>query len=126
MKITLVVLAVMMAAACGKRPGTAVVNGKSIRIEFGRAMHSRVTARVQSRDVALGAFTPSEFIEVHGSAVKDFKLSDVKQEPTSGAFGAGQLWTLRGDAPGIAKTVQVAIYDEFPRMAFFNVEYTNT
>jgi alpha-galactosidase len=126
MKQTFLVLAVGLFAGCGARRESAVVDGKSIRIEFDRAMRSRVIARLSGRDIALGPFTQSEYVSAGTRSITDFQLADVSDAAVRDSLGAGRRWTLRGSAPGLDKTVRVTSYDEFPRMAFFEVEYSNT
>lgn len=102
------------------------VEGKGIRIEFNQTMHSRVGAKFGAREVRLGEFTPSEFITVAGTEVRDFVVDRQRRERVRDAMGAGQRWVISGVAPGLRKTVSVKLYDEFPQMAFFEVEYANT
>ena len=41
-------------------------------------------------------------------------------------LGSGSRFVLTGTAASLKKTVTVTVYDQFPRMAFFDVAYTNT
>ncbi len=102
------------------------VAGKSIRIEFDRAMHSRVVAMFDAGEQIIGDFTPSEYIRVSGSEVADFAIQDSRRMPFRDNLGSGFRTTIVGTAPSLKKAVTVTVYDEFPRMAFFDVEYTNT
>ncbi len=102
------------------------VEGHAIRIEFDSVLHSRVVAKFGGTDVAIGAPTASEFLTVAGTAVKDFSLAGQRQEAMRDKLGQGRKWTLTGTAPSLKKTVMVATYNEFPGLAFFEVEYTNT
>ena len=104
----------------------ASVAGKSFRLEFDRAMHSRVVARLGAQDRVAGDFTPSEFIRISGHDVTDFALHGQKSEPVRDRLGSGFRTMITGTAPSLKKTVTVTVYDEFPRMAFFDVVYTNT
>jgi alpha-galactosidase len=102
------------------------VDGKNIRIEFDRAMHSRVVALLDSGERRIGDFTPSETVRVAGAEVKDFTIESQRREPIRDALGSGFRTVIVGTAASLKKVVTVTVYDQFPRMAFFEVEYTNT
>ena len=105
---------------------TAQVDGRNIRIEFDEMLHSRVLAKFEGRDVAIGDLTPSESLTVAGKELRDFTLHDMKRESVRDAMCAGQRVTLTGAAPSLKKIVAVTTCDEFPQMAVFQVHYTNT
>jgi alpha-galactosidase len=102
------------------------VEGKNIRIEFDGTMHSRVIAVLGGRERVVGDFTASESIRVSGNEISDFSLQKQNREPIRDRMGAGFRTVLTGTASSLKKTVIVTVYDQFPRMAFFDVEYTNT
>jgi alpha-galactosidase len=104
---------------------SAKVEGKNIRLEFDRNMHSRVVARFDGKETVLGPFTASESVTVDGAEVSDFVLSGGKQGNVNDALGAGKQTTLTGTAGALQKTVVVTVYDRFPQMALFDVKYTN-
>ena len=120
----IVVLALMGAPAFATE--TAHVDGKNIRIEFNGAMHSRVVAVLGGKERVVGEFTPSGSIRVSGNEISDFSLQKQSREPIRDRLGAGFRTVLTGTASSLKKTVIVTVYDQFPRMAFFDVEYTNT
>src|SRR5215469_9641177 len=88
-------------------------------------MHSRVVA-VLGQARVVGDFTPSEFISASGNEITDFRLQKQTREPVQDSLGAGFQTTITGTASSLRKTVAVTVYDRFPRMAFFDVAYTNT
>ncbi len=55
----------------------------------------------------------------------DFALSGSKTGNVRDMIGAGNQTTLTGTAGTLQKTVVVTVYDKFPQMAFFKVQYTN-
>lgn len=122
--LQLAVLASM--AASGLVAEDASVTGKNIRLEFDSTMHSRVVARLGAQDRVVGDFTPSEFIRISGHDVTDFSLQGQKREPVRDRLGSGSRTVITGTAASLKKTVTITMYDEFPRMAFFDVVYTNT
>ena len=78
------------------------------------------------RERVLGDFTPSEYVRVAGSDIQDFFVESQKSEPIRDDLGSGLRTVIIGAAPSLKKTVAVTVYSEFPRMAFFEVAYTNT
>jgi len=102
------------------------VDGKNIRVEFNASMHSRIVAVLGGQERVVGDFAPSESIRVSGNAVEDFALQKQAREPARDRLGTGFRTILTGAASSLKKTVIVTVYDQFPRMAFFDVEYTNT
>ena len=90
MQQTFLVLAVALFAGCGARREGAVVDGKSIRIEFDRAMRSRVIARLGGRDIALGPFTHSEYVNAGTRSITEFQLADVSDAAVRDSLGAGR------------------------------------
>ncbi|HET9320480.1 MAG TPA: alpha-galactosidase [Bryobacteraceae bacterium] len=102
------------------------VAGKNIRIEFDGAMHSRLVATLDAHERVVGDFAPSESIRISGNEITDFSLQEQTREPVHDSLGAGFRTMITGTASSLKKTVIVAVYDRFPRIAFFEVQYTNT
>src|ERR1019366_3408498 len=114
------------AGAPGFAAEGARVDGQNIRIEFDGNMHSRVVAVRAGQESVIRDFTPSEFIRVSGRDVTDFSLQQQKRGPIRDQLGPGSRTILTGIAPPLRKTVTVTVYDAFPRIAVFEVAYTNT
>jgi alpha-galactosidase len=102
-----------------------LVKGKNIQIEFNQEMHSRLIA-VFGKERVIGGFTPSESIVISGKKIDSFVFQGQRHETIHDKLGAGVRTTITGTAPSLKKTVIVTTYDRFPRMAFFDVAYTNT
>jgi alpha-galactosidase len=102
------------------------VTGKSIQIEFDGSMHSRVVALFAGQERVICDFTPSEFVRIGDKDIGDFSLQDQHREAVRDHLGPGSQTILVGTAPSLKKTVAVTVYEGFPRMAFFDVAYTNT
>jgi alpha-galactosidase len=105
---------------------TVRIEGKNIRLEFDDAMHSRVIGVLGGQERAVGDFTPSESIRISGADIKDFSLQKQTHEAIHDRLGTGLQTKITGVASSLRKTVAVTVYDRFPRMALFDVEYTNT
>ena len=101
-------------------------DGRNIRIEFNEMLHSRVVAKFEGREISIGDFAPSESLTIAGKEIQDFTLHEVNHESVQDAMCAGQRVTLTGAAPSLKKIVAVTTYAEFPQMAIFEVQYTNT
>jgi len=104
----------------------AEISGKNLRLEFDRMLRSRVVARFDNRETRLGPFTASESVTTTGNTVKQFTFSSQNTERVNDSIGAGQKLIVVGKAGNLTKTVAVTIYDKFPAMAFFDVQYTNS
>ena len=116
------------AVTCGQlgMAQVAVASGKNIRIEFDGKMQSRVTAVFDGRDHVIGAFTPSETVQVSNAKIPDFKLIAHRREPVHDQLGSGSRTVVTGTAGPLKKVETVTTSDAFPRVAVFEVEYTNT
>jgi alpha-galactosidase len=126
-KVLVVGLAVWLASWSGAPASQrAQADGRNIRIEFNEMLHSHVVAEFEGREIAIGDFAPSESLTVAGKEIRDFTLREVKRESVRDAMCAGQRVTLTGTAPSLKKTVAVTTCGEFPQMAIFEVQYTNT
>jgi alpha-galactosidase len=107
-------------------PVKAEIAGKNLTVDFDRMLRSRVVARFDNRETHLVPFTASESVTTTGRTVKQFPFSSQKTERVNDSIGAGQKLTVVGKTGDLTKTVAVTIYDNFPAMAFFDVQYTNS
>src|SRR5262245_3229305 len=104
----------------------AQIESANIRIEFNPMLHSRIVAKFDGKEVPLGAFGPSEFVTTGSdTTIRDFAQTTQKLESVRDERGRGRRLLLTGTANGLQKTVVVTIYEANPRMAFFQVKYTN-
>ena len=106
------------------------IESKNIRVEFNSLLHSRIVAKFDGRATPAGDFGPSEFVTAlvtagAASPIQDFTLSGHKQENVRDELGHGRRLSITGVSGGLQKTVVVTVYDEIPRMAFFQVHYWN-
>lgn len=112
-------------SARGAASDGVTVEAANIRLEFDKQMYSRVVAKFDGKETALGPFTPSESVTIDGTDVSDFALTGGREQNVRDALGAGRQTTLTGTAGPVQKTVTVTVYEHYPQMAFFNVSYTN-
>jgi alpha-galactosidase len=113
-------------AAAAEAPGSnPQIQGGNIRIEFDRHLHSQVVARFDKKETVMAPFTASESVTTADKQWTDFPLTSQKHERTKDNFGEGERLTVEGKAGALTKTVSVTVYDDFPAMAFFDVQYTN-
>jgi alpha-galactosidase len=102
------------------------IQSANLRIEFDHSLRSRVVARFDNKETTMGAFTSSESVTAGGKRWTDFPLTSQKSERVTDAIGTGERLILTGKSGTLTKAVTVTIYDDFPAMAFFDVQYTNT
>ena len=102
------------------------IQSGNLRIEFDHRMRSRVVARFDNKETLMGPFIASETPTIGDRALTGFLLTSQKHERTKDIFGAGEQLILEGKAGTLTKKVSVTVYDDFPAMAFFEVQYTNT
>ena len=101
------------------------VDGPNIEIHFNDSMHTKVIAKFASQRIALNDFCPSEFVTIDSSSVLDFDLYDQRLNQIEDSIGSGRCYIFIGKCLRLEKRVTVQIYDDFPAMAFFKVQYTN-
>src|SRR4051794_34585005 len=103
------------AVTCGQlgMAQVAVVRGKNIRVEFDGAMRSRVVAVLDSRQHIIGAFTPSETVQVSNANIPDFSIVARKRESFRDQLGSGSRTVITGTAGLLKKVESVTIYDAF-------------
>jgi alpha-galactosidase len=115
-----------LAAASDTPTGKATqIQGGNLRIEFDKRLESRVVARFNSKETVMGPFTASETLTTD-KPWSGFVLTSQKHQRTKDAFGEGERLTVEGKAATVTKLITVTVYDDFPAMAFFDVQYTNT
>ena len=116
-------LAIMLSSELGTgvaaSTGNPQIQGASLRIEFDHNLRSRVVARFDNKETAMGPFTASESVTAADKAWTEFPLTSEKHERVSDAFGKGERLTVTGKSGTLTKSVSVTMYDEFPAMAFF-------
>ncbi len=106
--------------------GKPQIQGGNLRIEFDNHLRSRVVARFDKTKTLMGPFTASETVTTADKPWTGFLLTSQKHGRTKDAFGEGERLIVEGKAGALTKMVTVTVYDDFPAMAFFEVQYTNT
>ncbi len=101
------------------------IQSPNLRIEFDSNMRSHVVARLNGKEVPLGAFSASETVKGNERSWEDFALTSQSHDRVTDSFGAGERLTLTGTSGVLQKNLSVIIYDEFPNLAVFDVSYTN-
>src|SRR5580693_565681 len=99
------------------------IESKLLRIEFDHNLHTRVTPLFATKP--LNQFSASETLEGATRTFTDFALTSAQTDQISDAFGSGQRLTVTGNDGALRKNVEVTIYNDFPSLAVFEVEYTN-
>jgi alpha-galactosidase len=102
-----------------------VIKGKNIEIEFNILMHSRINARFKSKKIRMCDFTPSEFILTSEGDIKDFIIQNIENKKIADSIGTGIMYIITGTDLLITKELFLTLYDDFPGIAIFQVQYTN-
>ena len=124
--LTTLLTSCSLAAAADIPTGKPQIQGGNLRIEFDNRLRSRVVARFDKTETVMGPFTASETVTTADKLWTGFLLTSQKHEHTKDTFGEGERLTVEGKAGTLTKMVSVTVYDDFPAMAFFDVQYTNT
>ena len=124
------VLAVVLAplSFVSAKDGTAdkpQIQSGNLRIEFDNHLRSRVIARFDGKETVMGPFSSSETVTTAEGPLTAFLLTAQKREHTKDDFGEGERLIVEGKAGALTKAVSVTLYNDFPAMAFFQVQYTN-
>jgi len=101
------------------------IQSQVLRVEFDRKLYSRVVPLFAGAAKRLVPFSASETVRGVGHGWSDFALTSVHRERVSDVFGAGERLTLTGKSSDLRKKIAVTMYDDFPSIAVFDVEYTN-
>jgi alpha-galactosidase len=115
-----------LTAAANTSAGKPQIQGGNLRIEFDSHLRTQVVARFDKTETVMGPFTASETVTTTDKQWTGFLLTSHKRERIKDAFGEGERLTVEGKAGTLTKKVSVTVYDDFPTMALFNVQYTNT
>lgn len=124
--LTTVFASCSLVAAAGIPTGKPQIQGGNLRIEFDNRLRSRVVARFDRTETVTGPFTASETVTTADKLWTGFLLTSQKHGRTKDVFGEGERLTVEGKAGTLTKIVSVTVYDDFPAMAFFEVQYRNT
>jgi alpha-galactosidase len=106
--------------------GKPQIQGGKIRIELDNSLRSRVVARFGNKETVIGPFVASEIVTIADTNSTRFPLTSQKQGRVKDIFGDGTQLILDGKNAPLPKKLTITIYDDFPAMAFFDVQYTNT
>ncbi len=124
--LTTVFTSWLLAAAVGVPASKLQIQGGNVRIEFDNRLRSRVVACFDKKETVMGPFTSSETVTTADKPRLGFFLTSQKHEHRKDVFGEGERLTVEGKAGTLTKRVSVTVYDDFPAMAFFEVQYINT
>jgi len=124
--MVLACLLLVSMTSAGQDTAPLQIQSSNLRVEFDARLRSRIVARKPDGEVSLGPFSASETLSTENQVWQDFSLVSHKEEAASGFLGEGRRLTLIGQSGALRKTVAVTLYDKFPTLALFDVEYQNT
>src|SRR5690348_2352158 len=76
-----------LAGAADTSPSMPRIQGEHLRVQFDRYLHSRVVARFNGTETAMGPSVASERVTIAAKTWSDFSLVSQKNERVSDAFG---------------------------------------
>ncbi|HZR67138.1 MAG TPA: glycoside hydrolase family 36 protein [Terriglobales bacterium] len=82
-------------------------------------------ARFDTKEIVLGPFSASETLSTPATKWAQFLLISQTADEFKDEIGGGKKLILVGKSGVLTKTVVVSIYDNFPTMAVFDVQYMN-
>jgi alpha-galactosidase len=101
-----------------------IADGGKIAVEFDKNLKSRVISKIDNY-VILGKYNNSEFAEVDGKNVNDYKLVDYKVNEWQDSIGKGKEYLISGVSKNLKKKISIISYNDFPTMLFYRVIYQN-
>lgn len=101
------------------------IDGDEISIEFNDQLFSRVISKINNKIKILGDFRPSEFIEVNGKLIEEFKIESHSVSQIDDEIGKGKQYKITGISKLLKKNVIITSYIKFPTMLFMDVIYEN-
>lgn len=103
----------------------AQIQGQNLKVEFDRNLRSRIVARFDGKETLLGPFATTETLTTATAKRAIFHLISQRSDRVKDDIGPGQKLTIEGNAGKLTKTLTVTVYDDFPSMAIFDVQYKN-
>jgi alpha-galactosidase len=103
----------------------AQIGSKDLRVEFDPYLQTRVIARFGAKETPLGPFAASESVRTTTGRSSRFSFISQTADTVKDTIGAGRRLTVTGKNRNLTKTVAVTIYNDFPTLAVFDVQYTN-
>jgi len=127
MKLAIIVLVscAMFLPKAHAGAANAQIQSKNLRVKFDPYLRTRVIARFGAAEIPLGPFVSSESLKTPTRRWTLFRQISQAEDRVKDRIGEGQRLTIAGKSGGLTKTVAVTIYDDFPTMAIFDVQYTN-
>ena len=112
-----------------KPNGIKIVSG-NLEITIDNKMNCAVNSTFPEAKPFMEQPQHSEYLVTKHLTISDFILTSSEEEENSDSIGAGKKFTLTGtfekDNYKVEKHLVIRIYNEFPGMAVFNVQYKNT
>jgi alpha-galactosidase len=108
------------------QPGPPAPPGARLRVEVDGRMYSRLVARRQDGERALGELRPSDWVVASGRDWDTFSLQQTRHAPVRDELGRGLRVELSGQGGPLRKQLVITYYDDFPDAAVIEARYTNT
>jgi alpha-galactosidase len=114
--------------SCCKQSGVKITSG-NLEITFNDQMRTQIRSAFPDAMPFMNDFQGSEYLVTKHLTINDFKFTSSSEEEYTDSIGAGKKYTLTGtfknESYEVQKQVVVKVYNDFPGMAVFNVQYKN-
>jgi alpha-galactosidase len=117
----------LILCSCGKP--VQVRNGHLL-LEINDQMETRVSRTARGAKPLMTDFSASEFLVCKKFEAKQFSRKGTSAERISDQYGSGERRIITGlfeqNGCAITKILAITVYDSFPDMAFFRLQYVNS
>lgn len=113
-------------ASCSK--SYTITSGK-LQIEINHNLETKITSLYSGTKPLMDHYVASEYLECKKFEAKLFSQKSAFSEPFSDVRGGGMRRVFKGifkqDEYSIEKILEISVYDSFPDMAFYRLQYVN-
>lgn len=126
--LTIIPVIALLFACCNPK-GTKITSG-NLEIIIDNDMNCIVNSTFPGVKPLMSQPQPSEYLVTKYLIINDYKLASSIEEVTKDSIGTAKKYTHTGtfkkDGYEVQKQLVIKVYDEFPGLAIFNVQYQNT
>ncbi len=130
MKSTPLVINALLGLALVSCSNTTRIESGKLRLEINNKMETKVNCVSSDTKQLMKHFMASEYLVCRKFEASDFKVKKSKTTAIDDNKGKGESTvisgTTRNEEYGLEKILTISVYNSFPGMAFFKVQYVNT
>lgn len=103
------------------------INGGKIGLEYDNKFRSRLISVIDGKDITLGNYSISEYLNLtNGKIADNFQISYKDEKSYQDKVGKGKEYIIYGSSENLKKIVSIISYEDFPTALFSTVTYQNT